>query len=234
MRRRLTTALAALAAVVACTLAGPATAQAAEHTTAHAALTKPKTITGKALLGKLTVRAEHTKGYKRAKFQYPSDADGDCQDTRAEVLQQESRVPVIFSSTTRPCWVDTGKWVSWYDDKTWTDDDDVEIDHVVALSEAWKSGAWKWKSARLSHYGNDLAFRWTLEAVTSKVNQTKSDDDPAEWLPIKSARCTYARHWVAIKYRWKLSIDTTEKKALSKILTGSCGKLKMTIPARAS
>ena len=246
MRRRPAVVLAIPVSVLACILAVPTGAHAAVITKSTASTVsanekagssrvgaaKPKKITGKALLGKLTVRDEHTRGYDRDKFQYASDADGDCQDTRAEVLQQESLVPVTFSSSSR-CWVDSGEWVSWYDGRTWSDDDDLEIDHVVALSEAWKSGAWRWKDARLARYGNDLAFAWSLDAVTGEVNQKKSDHDPAEWLPRKSVRCKYARHWVAIKYRWKLSIDQAEKKKLSGILTGTCGATKLVVPARA-
>ncbi|GAA3628904.1 HNH endonuclease family protein [Kineosporia mesophila] len=190
-----------------------------------------RVTTGKALLGKLTVRAEHRGGYQRSKFKHWIDVDNDCQDTRSEVLQRESQVKVAFYSA-RQCAVLTGRWTSSYDGLVVTQADQLEVDHVVALSEAWKSGGSTWKKARRTRYANDLGFAWTLEPVTRKSNQDKVDQDPAEWLPAQG-RCAYARHWVAIKYRWRLSIDTAEKRALSGLLSGDCGLLKLKVPARA-
>jgi hypothetical protein len=218
LRRRFLAVVVAVAAFTGA-MAGPAMAQ-----------VKPKTVTGKALLADLPVTAEHTSGYKRSKFKQWIDADGDCQDTRSEVLQQESLKKVTFYSV-KDCAVSTGQWVSWYDDTTWTKASDVDIDHVVSLAEAWRSGAWDWSAARRRNFANDLAFSWTLDAVTDNVNDSKGDRDPAAWLPADHD-CNYARHWVAIKYRWKLSIDSDEEAALAQILTGSCGKLKLTVPAR--
>ncbi len=194
-----------------------------------------KTITGTALLAKLTVKAEsHAGSYDRdkdfgARF---LDANGDCQDTRSEVLQKESTKKVTYYSK-KKCAVATGKWLSWYDEKTWTKASDVDIDHVVALAEVWRSGGWDWTQARRLRYANDLGYSWTLDAVTDNVNESKGDNDPADWLPDNHV-CKYARHWVAIKYRWKLSIDTSEHDALAAILTGHCGDLKLTLPKRAS
>ena len=225
LRRVILTAVSV--SVAAMTVLGPA-AQAAP--TAQAG--KAKTTTGKALLAKLTVKAESTRRYHRSKFKLWVDRNGDCQDTRSEVLQDESSVPVTYYSN-NPCHhVWTGQWVSWYDDKTWTNaTKDLQIDHVVSLSEAWDSGAWDWTAKRREHYANDLGFAWTLDAVTGDLNQTKSDYDPVDWLPEHHV-CKYARHWVAIKYRWKLSIDSAEKAKLAGILTGDCGDLKLAIPKR--
>ncbi len=191
-----------------------------------------RTTTAKTMLGKLKVQAEHRGGYKREKFGKEwRDANNDCQDTRSEVMQRNSLAKVTFYSASK-CAVRTGRWKSPYDGRTWTDAQKLEVDHVVALSEAWKSGASKWKKAKRLDYANDLGYIWTLKPVTRSVNQDKGDQDPAEWLPAKS-RCTYARQWVAIKYRWGLSIDTAEKRALNKLLAGDCGRLKMELPARA-
>jgi hypothetical protein len=192
------------------------------------------TITGEELLGKLTVQAESTRHYDRDEFMKDwADRNGDCQDTRSEVLQDESSVPVTFWANNRCKPVMTGQWLSWYDEKTWTNPvQELQIDHVVALSEAWDSGAWAWTKAQRKRYANDLGFAWTLEAVTGSVNQSKGDRDPVDWLPEHHV-CKYARHWVAIKYRWKLSIDPAEQAALAGILTGDCGALELTVPKRA-
>jgi hypothetical protein len=74
--------------------------------------------------------------YTRTAFRHWIDADRDCQNTRAEVLIAESRVPVIFTSS-RHCTVARGRWLSRWDYATWTNASDVDIDHLVALKEAW-------------------------------------------------------------------------------------------------
>jgi hypothetical protein len=218
--RRPLTVLAALTVLSAGLLVGPVAGAQAQV----------KTSTGKELLATLKVRPEHNTGYQRSKFTVWVDVDHDCQNTRSEVLQQESQVAVTFYSV-KHCAVSTGRWVSWYDDATWTKASDVDIDHVVALAETWRSGAWTWSAAKRTRYANDLAFPWTLDAITDNVNSAKSDRDPAQWLPANSV-CKYARHWVAIKYRWRLTIDPDEQAALAGILTGSCGDKKLAVPAR--
>jgi hypothetical protein len=75
---------------------------------------------------------------------------------------------LIQESTTRPqidpvgCTVVAGDWYSPYNDHTWTDPRDVQIDHVVALKEAHDSGAWAWNTRRLNKFGNDLRDPRTL------------------------------------------------------------------------
>lgn len=112
--------------------------------TASAAVGLPQTATATDtasvgnLFASLTVTPEATAGYDRALFEHWVDSDGNGCDTRSEVLQQESSIPVTFSSG---CTVATGQWHSWYDDQTWTTASDVDIDHLVPLAEAWGSGA---------------------------------------------------------------------------------------------
>ncbi|NQW55428.1 MAG: HNH endonuclease [Chloroflexi bacterium] len=152
-------------------------------------------------------------GYMRSLFKHWIDANRNGKDTRAEVLIAESLISVRFSSTGKT--VSTGKWLSLYDSETWTLASDVDVDHVVALAEAWRSGAWKWSSLRRQSYANDLGVAWTLRAVTDNVNQSKSDDDPAHWLPpLESANCIYLTEWVAVKIRWKLSVDAEERQSI--------------------
>lgn len=161
----------------------------------------------------LPVVEERIGGYDRKLFKHWVDANGNGKNTRAEVLIAESLVSVRFSSTGKT--VSTGKWVSLYDGETWTKASDVDIDHVVALAEAWRSGAWKWSAARRQAYANDLGVAWTLRAVTDNVNQEKSDDDPTYWLPpLESATCLYLTEWVAVKIRWKLSVDAEERQSI--------------------
>ena len=185
-------------------------------------------ITARSLALKLVVSKENSTGYVRSAFKLWTDDDHDGCDTRKEVLIAESKVPVTRKSN---CKITLGRWYSWYDGKTWTNPSDVSIDHVVPLKEAWESGAKSWTSANRERYANDFDFSWSLDAVTNQVNSSKGDKDPTLWLPsLASARCTYAIHWVAVKYRWQLSVDTAERKKLLSILSGICGTKKITVP----
>lgn len=193
----------------------------------------PTPGTAAALLAALEVEAENGPGYSRdTLFGGWVDADGDGCDTRSEVLQRDSQVPVTFGNG---CTVATGQWFSYFDGATWRQASDVDIDHVVPLAEAWASGIYAdgWSSERRVAFANDLDYPWSLETVTDDVNQSKSDRDPAEWLPPRAdAHCTYAVRWVAIKYRWTLSVDTAEHAALTDVLLGSCGSTEVPAPPR--
>jgi hypothetical protein len=177
-----------------------------------AALVSTARISLSAALGRLKVQPEYSSGYSRSKFGDWIDADGDGLDTRAEVLIDESKVSVTISRGI----VRTGKWISLYDNLTWTIGTDVDIDHVVALSEAWKSGAYRWSASRRLAFANDLGVSWSLRAVTDNVNASKGDRDPTSWLPpYRASTCTFLVGWVGVKLRWGLSVDAAEKSAIS-------------------
>ena len=176
-----------------------------------AALVPTARISLGAALNRLKVQPEYSSGYSRSKFGDWIDADGDGLDTRAEVLIDESKVSVTITRGI----VRTGRWVSLYDNLTWTISTDVDIDHVVALSEAWKSGAYRWSASRRIAFANDLGVSWSLRAVTDNVNASKGDRDPASWLPpYRASTCTYLVGWVGVKLRWGLSVDAAEKSAI--------------------
>ena len=155
----------------------------------------------------LPVAAERRRGYDRDKFRHWIDADGDCQDTRDEVLRAESVIEVSG------CDIATGRWRSYYDGEVWTDASDVDIDHLVPLAEAWDSGGRRWTAGTRARYANDLRDPRPLVAVTDDVNQSKSDQDPADWEPALG-KCRYLREWVAVKIRWRLAVDRAEKRQL--------------------
>ena len=192
------------------------------------------TTSARTLMGRLTVSAEKgSSTYERVKFKHWVDADGDCQNTRAEVLIAESKVTPNYTSRRR-CTVAEGEWYSYYDAKTWTDPSDVDIDHMVALKEAWESGARTWTAGDRTRYANDLGLSVSLVAVTDNVNQSKGDRDPADWLPPREAAwCKYAIQWVKVKYRWRLTINSAERTELRTILSGDCGARTVTLPKRA-
>jgi len=207
-------AVALLTLLVSATLAVPASVGAATSA-AKACKTNNTKLGLLTALDCVAVAEERIGGYVRELFM-PNNkwiVYSDKKDTRAKVLIAESLVSVRFSSTGKT--VSTGKWLSLYDGETWTRASDVDIDHVVALGEAWRSGAWKWSSSRRKSYANDLGVTWTLRAVTDDVNQAKSDDDPTYWLPpLESANCVYLTEWVAVKIRWKLTVDAEERQSI--------------------
>lgn len=179
-----------------------------------------ETIRLRAAVRSLPQAAETPTGYDRDLFRHWVDADGDCQDTREEVLIVESEVPI------GGCTVTTGRWFSWYDAETWTQASDVDIDHMVPLKEAWDSGAREWDDDTRELYANDLGDPRSLVGVTDNVNQSKGDRDVAEWLPERKV-CTYVRHWVVVKLRWGLAADAAERAAL-RDLSGDCRNRRLT------
>lgn len=208
VRRAAAAAGAALLASV--TLLGVATpAQAAMPTPVSA-------TTARSYLASLTVTAEsHTSTYDRALFPHWSTVSGAC-NTRETVLKRDG-VNVVVSPTT--CAATSGSWYSPYDDVTEFAASDIDIDHMIPLAEAWRSGAWGWTTSQRQAFANDLT-RPQLIAVTDNSNQTKSDQDPSTWLPRAAYQCTYVRAWVQVKYYYDLTVDSAEKSALTSVLNG--------------
>ncbi|MFI6056739.1 HNH endonuclease family protein [Streptomyces sp. NPDC051286] len=185
--------------------------------TAQAAMPTPVSAsTARTYLSELTVSAEGSStGYSRDKFPHWITQSGTC-NTREVVLKRDGTNVVQDSS----CAAVSGSWYSEYDGATWTAASDLDIDHMVPLAEAWRSGASSWTTAQRQAYANDLT-RPQLIAVTDNVNQSKGDKDPAQWLPSRTAyRCTYVRAWVHVKHYYNLTVDSAEKSALQSVLNG--------------
>lgn len=164
-------------------------------------------------LAELTVRSEaNGTTYDREAFRHWTDADGDGCNTRAEVLMDESS---SATGRTGTCTITSGSWLSRYDGVRFTDAGGLDIDHMVPLKEAWISGASGWTASRRESFANDLGDARSLIAVSASTNRSKSDQDPDSWLPPATGyRCTYVSDWIAVKYRWGLSVDSAEKSAL--------------------
>ncbi|MEU7023580.1 HNH endonuclease family protein [Streptomyces sp. NPDC046203] len=188
--------------------------------TAPAAQASPPTpvtaATARTYLASLTVQAEGSStGYSRSLFPHWITQSGTC-NTRETVLKRDG----VNVTTDANCAATSGSWYSEYDGATWTAASDLDIDHVVPLAEAWRSGASAWTTAQRQAFANDLT-RPQLIAVTDNVNQAKGDKDPAKWMPSRAAyQCTYARMWVQVKYYYNLTLDSAEKSALQTTLNG--------------
>jgi hypothetical protein len=188
---------------------------------------KPKTYTSvdTAVKG-LKVAPDTRAGYARSLFKHWSDLDKNGCSTRNDVILAEALVkPKVDAG----CKIvkDTGKWYSAYDGLTVTNFSALDVDHMVPLAEAWDSGASKWDDARRQVYANDMGDANALIAVTAATNRSKSDQDPAEWLPAKDV-CAYIKNWVHVKLRWSLTVDDKELKAI-KDANAKCSKTKISV-----
>lgn len=211
-------ALASVAAVAAL-VTGPA-----DHADAAA-----KYVSARTLLAKLhVVQPDRAHRYHRDQFNYDNewDADGDGCYTRKEVLIRDA---THIDHVSKSCAV-YGTWTSLYDNKKTSSPGDLEVDHLVPLAEAWHAGAWTWSSKKKTAFGNDLGYKWELQAVTASLNQAKEDSDPTGWMPPKN-RCTYIAAWIGVKYRWGLTIDPAEKATLLRWVE-KCGALKVLKPGK--
>lgn len=165
-------------------------------------------------LNALRVAAEGSMtGYSRDKFPHWHTVSGTC-NTREMVLRRDGTNVTVGSD----CYPQSGSWYSYFDGITRSSPSDISIDHIVALAEAWRSGASSWTTSRREAFANDLNGP-QLIAVTIEVNSSKGDRDPSSWKPPRtSAYCGYSKFWIHTKYRWGLSLQSSEESALQSML----------------
>ena len=164
----------------------------------------------KAQSGKLKSTLTSSR-YNRKDWPHWVDADSDCQNTRAEILIRDSLVPVKFKRN-KGCNVSHGKWVGPYTGKVMTKASDLDIDHIVPLSHAHKTGGASWSRSKKRQFANDPL---NLLAVDDATNQAKSDKSPKQWKPpLNSYWCTYAARWKMVKAKYGLSVGGSERRAM--------------------
>src|SRR5207249_3712115 len=128
--------------------------------------------------------------------------DHDGCDTRCEVLAAQRH--------------SDGTWLSEWDGYVTSNPSELQIDHVVALAEAWDSGADHWTDTQRDTFADD---RSNLLAVTAAANERKGDSDAAQWFPSRAeADCLWASTVVRVKAAWALSVDQAEHDALANLL----------------
>ena len=161
-------------------------------------------------------------GYTRAQFgQTWADVDRNGCDTRNDILKRDLTAEV-FKEKTRDCVVVSGTLIDPFSGETINfvrgnvSSMEVQIDHVVALSNAWQTGAFKLSIKERTAFANDPL---NLLAVKGRLNSQKGDGDAATWLPpLKSYRCDYVSRQIAVKIKYRLWFTAPEKEAMVRIL----------------
>ena len=163
-------------------------------------------------LNTLKVADEVRTGYKREQFKHWVGTGKGCDARKSVIISEAIKKPNVDSK----CNIVGGEWLSIYDNAKVTDAKKLDVDHMVPLAEAWDSGAQAWDAKKREMYANDQLDPRHLIAVTGSSNRSKSDRDPAEWLPTnKLYTCEYLTNWVSVKVRWSLSVDKKEKDAIT-------------------
>ncbi len=178
----------------------------------------PCTITGCDLSRKLAVtipiQEEQSTPYNRREFlEYSGgrwdDQDHDCQDTRAEVLNETSLIPVVYSLD--GCRVEMGLWYDPYSGLMFENAHDLDIDHLVPIKEAHESGASEWKPVDRARFANSYRVSANLIPVWKSLNRSKGAKEPMGWLPPnKEYVCEYINRWAYVKWFSGLSVDPDE------------------------
>jgi hypothetical protein len=209
-------------------------AAAAKAATAKAAAKSPAAGTALAAVAKLTVKGRAPKtGYTRAQFgQAWYDTDHNGCDTRNDILRRDLKSKQMQNA----CKVMAGTLApDPYSGKSirfvYGGASEVDIDHLVALSDAWQKGAASWAAGKRLALANDPL---NLLAVDSSTNRSKGDGDAATWLPPNKAyRCTYVARQVAVKGKYDLWVTAAERDAMVRVLT-TCPTMGLPGPGAAS
>ncbi|WP_409484079.1 HNH endonuclease family protein [Arsenicicoccus dermatophilus] len=226
MRRTLAAVLTAGALIVPTTAPAAIAAQTGTVPATTAALQLKRGLPqtpaqAKADLRSLPVRpASPMTGYSREKFPHWKDAstwgwpkapNDRCNSRNAALYRDGTGVKMSAACTNL-----TGSWVDPYSAKVFDAATDMDIDHLVPLANAWRSGAGRWTTTRRTQFANDPLV---LVSAWDRLNQQKGDKGPEAWKPVNaSAHCLYATRWVEVKKKYALSITSAEKTALTSML----------------
>ncbi|MCP4162610.1 MAG: HNH endonuclease [Deltaproteobacteria bacterium] len=152
--------------------------------------------------------------YNRKNWKHWIDADKDGQNTRHEILIRDNVGKLKFK-TKKKCKVVSGKWICPYTGKTYYKASDMDIDHIVPLKEAWRSGGADWSKEKKRAFANDPE---NLLATEDNAYQAKGDKSLVKWLPIKPYWQMYAIKWMQIKQKYGLKYTKKERNILSDLM----------------
>jgi hypothetical protein len=159
-------------------------------------------------------RDQHFGGWLR-------DVSGEtCLNTRGLVLVRDSLSSVTYTSS--GCTVDKGEWDEPYTARLHTSAKDIQIDHLVALKNAYMTGAHEWNTAKRCLYANFMGNKFHLLSTNGKENLKKSDHTPSGYIPPNKAyTCQFIKQWLNVKLIWSLRLTPKEITAINKIAADS-------------
>lgn len=200
------------------------TSQVTDHSTLSSHLGSATTGLAATVLAELPVKGRAPKtGYSREQFGPAwSDVDHNGCDTRNDILRRDL-VGIVAKAGTHNCVILSGTLHDPYTSQSIdfvrgrNTSSKVQIDHVVALSDAWQKGAQQLSAASRKLLANDP---YNLLAVQGRANQQKSDGDAATWLPANNSfRCEYVARQIGVKKKYSLWVTSAEHDAMQRVLT---------------
>ena len=171
--------------------------------------------------------------FNRADWGRWLDLDHDCQNMRSEVLIRFSSSKIKFAESPNwytpktadrggpgRCQVIAGKWLDPYSNHWYVNAPDLDIDHVIPLENAHRSGGARWTKKQKYQFANDYE---NLLPVDKSLNRQKGSKDPSEWIPPNRLFiCAYVERWVKLKQKYRLSYTQRERSALSALHRSYC------------
>jgi hypothetical protein len=142
--------------------------------------------------------------YNRGDWRHWIDEDGDCQNTRAEILIRDNTGMLKFKKS-KFCLVTAGRWICPYTSNIYTRASDIDIDHIIPLAYAHRAGASGWSWAKKRQFANDPL---NLLAVGDSINRKKGSKGVEKWMPPnKGFHKKYKKLWLLIRQKYKLTIQ---------------------------
>ncbi len=153
--------------------------------------------------------------YERNTWRHWIDSDGDCLNTRHELLARESLIPPTYKTNDR-CSVIAGKWFGPFLSKIFTNSSDLDLDHVIPLKWAHQHGGWRWSAERKQFFANDWE---NLVIVYSGRNRSKGSRGPSEWMPDNGGHhCAYAFRWNYLIDKYNLTANRDDINSIDNVI----------------
>lgn len=150
------------------------------------------------------------KKYQRSYFSGWKDEDGNCLDTRSEILKVRSKGIVTYKKVRgRDCKVLTGQWDDFYYNEVLTKSSQIDLDHLVPLKHAWQTGAASWEQGKRDRFATDPE---NLVITNRSYNRQKGAKTILQWMPVdRTYACRYLEQWFYIKMKYDMAISQEEK-----------------------
>lgn len=168
--------------------------------------------------------------YNRGDWYHWENFERSCWTVREEVLYRDAvkdaSLTLLDANKIRTtnkeeaCYISGGTWIDPFTGEEFRNPEDLDIDHVIALSYANSGGGSNWDVEKKRQYANSLEYSKHLLAVSASANRSKSDKGPSEWMPDNEGyHCTYAEAWTTIAAQWGLNVKSADRRKLKEILS---------------